>query len=67
VLYVRASEGGRRGLLNKVVPPFVAALDLTTGKPRRQWEDPAVGAGDVLLAGDLLVLPRPELAAVPAP
>ncbi|MCX5194605.1 protein kinase [Streptomyces sp. NBC_00249] len=67
VLYVRASRGGRRGLLGKSAQPFVAALDLATGKPRRQWEEPSLGAGDVLLAGDLLVLPRPGLRAVALP
>ncbi|MER5812432.1 PQQ-binding-like beta-propeller repeat protein, partial [Streptomyces sp. NPDC002033] len=66
-LTVLASLGGRRGLLGKALPPYVAVLDLKTGKVRGQWEEPALGAGDVLLAGELLVLARPELAAYARP
>ncbi|MEU8463692.1 protein kinase [Streptomyces sp. NPDC029003] len=66
-LTVLASLGGRRGLLGKALAPYVAVLDLKTGRVRGQWEEPALGAGNVLLAGELLVLARPELAAYARP
>ncbi|MFD9337228.1 protein kinase [Streptomyces sp. NPDC060028] len=64
-LYVRASRPGRRGLLGKVAPPFFTALDPETGRLRWKW--PAVGEGDAVLIGDLVVLPRPELTAIAVP
>ncbi|MFK0218919.1 protein kinase [Streptomyces vinaceus] len=66
-LYVKAARGGRRGMLGRESGPFVAVLDPATGKPRRQWEHPGLGGGDVLLIGDRLVLSRPELAAYDLP
>ncbi|MEV6952436.1 protein kinase [Streptomyces sp. NPDC051183] len=64
-LYVRAARPGRRGLLGKVAEPFVAALDLATGRPR--WQYPASGERGAVLIGDHVVLPGllPVAIAVP--
>ncbi|MET9882419.1 protein kinase [Streptomyces sp. NPDC006430] len=66
-LYVNASRGGRRGMLNRPTGPSVAVLDRGTGKPRRQWAQPGLAEGGTLLIGDQLVLSRPELSAYALP
>ncbi|MET9957736.1 PQQ-binding-like beta-propeller repeat protein [Streptomyces sp. NPDC006326] len=68
-LYVRSAAGSRRTLLggDRAVPPFVAGLDLATGRPRRQWEDRTGVGGGAVPSGEYLVLPVPELTALALP
>ncbi|MFE9563202.1 protein kinase [Streptomyces sp. NPDC006487] len=66
-LYVNVPLGRRRGLLNRSTGPSIAVLDPMTGKIRRRWEHPHITAGGSVLAGDHLVLSRPELTAYGLP
>ncbi|MEU6867235.1 protein kinase [Streptomyces sp. NPDC046876] len=66
-LYVRVARPGRRGLLGhgRDAEPYVVALDKATGRPRRQWDDPALADHAPLLLPHALLLPRPTLSAFP--
>ncbi|MEU3774781.1 protein kinase [Streptomyces sp. NPDC032472] len=68
-LYVRVARPGRRGLLGhgRDAEPYVVALDTVTGRPRRQWDDPALADHAPLLLPHALLLPRPTLTAIPLP
>lgn len=66
-LYVTVRNGGRRGLLGRGADPFVAVLDAVTGRTVREWPHPGSTDGEVLLAGENLVLSRPTLSAYALP
>ncbi|MFF4317509.1 protein kinase [Streptomyces sp. NPDC001568] len=66
LLYVKAADGGRGGLLGRTPrPPFLAALDLLSGELRWQWEH--AGIGSAVRTGGGVAVALPELTAVAVP
>ncbi|MDX2389818.1 serine/threonine-protein kinase [Streptomyces sp. DK15] len=66
LLYVKAADGGRGGLLGRTPrPPFLAALDLVTGELRWQWEH--AGIGSTVRTGHGIAVALPELTAIAVP
>ncbi|MFD3872909.1 protein kinase [Streptomyces sp. NPDC058623] len=66
LLYVKAADGGRGGLLGRTPrPPFLAALDLLTGELHWRWEHAGIGSAVRTGAGVALALPELTTIAVP--
>ncbi|WP_285441020.1 MULTISPECIES: hypothetical protein [unclassified Streptomyces] len=42
-------------------------MNVASGKPGWQWENPGIGVGNAVLTGDSIDLPLPELTAIALP